>query len=1461
MAQRSLLRTWPTRLGIAAALLLGGTGIALADGIYMTNMKTNLTQSSINLLTDSARTPGAQDGDIVEYVLQSEVVNAAGGPGVYFTAYIPSGVEVLGAWFVTDATGSNVFTSPAMPVCLTTGTTPGAGGCANDGWGSRGSVTPFGNPFSGIGNSRQSDLYGDTGVFYSTDSRTQFFTSDGSDIAKGTWTGKPSAAGNGYNVTDTFYGTVDAWNIWDANQVNAFGAGGTLNAVPANTTSTATVINSKGQGSTPYGSGSAVAGPDTGYTLDNTGSVGPWQRIQYPGSKKANTSDGPATATGNANSPTVVDVSAVGRTLGDSNPLPSTTNAVRWSYGLGLLNQNVYVKIRVRIKATALSSNKGVILNFESNGSDNWGSGSKDNPWRYFGPTVAQSASLFIKKEVDKVNGVAYAGGAIPAGATVTYRIRYLNLGNLPVTNVTLKDTLSTAIATTGCSVANPTFSNLSNSVTVSTVSSGTATCPAAGATVTFGNAPNVNSGTLSALRGGAFTYDVKLSSSIASGTTVSNTGTFSGQDAVSNVVVTQTSTAQVTVRVAPTIDLDGNDSSGATGNNFNTSFTLGGSAIGIVDTNTPSTETQDTVITDSDSTQLSGAVVNLTNAQTGDSLAVSGTLPTGVTLDPSSTTSRIVLTGAASLANYEAALEQVKFSTTSGSLSNRTITVQVTDDTNLPSNLATTTVGIVALDYGDAPNDLTSIDAALSNIYPSASHTLDGLTYLGDRVDADSANQPSINADGDDNAGTPSDEDGVTFPLAGTNRILNSGQTNTLTVKASRAGILNAWIDWNQDGDWNDPGEQIALNVNLAAGNNTLTVAVPNTAPHGATYARFRFSTAANLGPTGGPAINGEVEDYKVNIVLPAPVACASGLLNNGFEQPLVGGSSPAPFQDFGNGGIASFREADVPWWGTVANSSTSGANFDQRNAIELWKKGNAIQGTPFEGNQFAEINAYVAGQLYQDLAVPPGTQIRWQVAHRGRSGTDTFGVFIGSPGSEVSQGSYATPSTEWRVYSGLYTVPTGQYITRFGLRAISTAGGDNSVGNFVDDVRLSNFCAPTVQGFKSVKLTTDTDNNGKISPGDILTYTLYYANGSSASTGPTSGFQINDPLPSGLTITAPGSQIITVSGGLTYANKNPSYTGAAAGAVSNLLNPGALLDVGGLIRVDIPVKVDATASGTLLNQGTSSALEFFGQNVKTDNTDNTNTGLPGGITIPIGSLAQTQTPAIEPTQVAVINPAFSSNPNLILVKRITAVTGSSGAIQGGDNIAQYKDETSNPYDDNDITITTPNPPTVPADTNKWPGTGAGISTFLLGAVNGGSVGPKDEVEYTIYFLSTGSAPASEVTICDRIPSNQTFIADGYNSLAQVSGGNLTDRGIAVSYAGQYYSYTNLKDGDTAQYYAPKTSLPGACGPAANDTGAVVVNLGTGATNALGGTVPKADTPGSPNTSYGFIRFKAKVQ
>jgi len=77
---------------------------------------------------------------------------------------------------------------------------------------------------------------------------------------------------------------------------------------------------------------------------------------------------------------------------------------------------------------------------------------------------------------------------------------------------------------------------------------------------------------------------------------------------------------------------------------------------------------------------------------------------------------------------------------------------------------------------------------------------------------------------------------------------------------------MLNAWMDFNDDGDWADAFEHIFINVGLSAGPNNLTFQIPPMAVADTTFARFRFSTLPSLSYDGS-APNGEVEDYMVVI------------------------------------------------------------------------------------------------------------------------------------------------------------------------------------------------------------------------------------------------------------------------------------------------------------------------------------------------------------------------------------------------------------------------------------------------------------------------------------------------------------------------------------------------------------------------------------------------------------------
>ncbi|WP_244973002.1 immunoglobulin-like domain-containing protein, partial [Pseudomonas edaphica] len=143
-----------------------------------------------------------------------------------------------------------------------------------------------------------------------------------------------------------------------------------------------------------------------------------------------------------------------------------------------------------------------------------------------------------------------------------------------------------------------------------------------------------------------------------------------------------------------PVIDLDANNSSGATGADYRTTFTEGtaGPGVSIADT--------DIKITDPDSTMLTGATVTLTNAQAGDALNL-GNSVNGIIVSTNNQTGTITLTlsGSATLADYMQRIQNITFTNNSHdpSTTPRTITVTVTDGGNY-SNVATTTVNVVAV-------------------------------------------------------------------------------------------------------------------------------------------------------------------------------------------------------------------------------------------------------------------------------------------------------------------------------------------------------------------------------------------------------------------------------------------------------------------------------------------------------------------------------------------------------------------------------------------------------------------------------------------------------------------------------------------------------------------------------------------------------------------------------------------
>ena len=195
---------------------------------------------------------------------------------------------------------------------------------------------------------------------------------------------------------------------------------------------------------------------------------------------------------------------------------------------------------------------------------------------------------------------------------------------------------------------------------------------------------------------------------------------------------------------------------------------------------------------------------------------------------------------------------------------------------------------------------------------------------------------------------------------------------------------------------------------------------------------------------------------------------------------------------------------------------------------------------------------------------------------------------------------------------------------------------------------------------------------------------------------------------------------------------------------------------------------------------------------------------------------------------------------PHVRLVKRITALNNTS-----------FTDLLNDPSDPNDDTAL------------NWP------SGYLQGKIGKGivpgdevPVKPTDTLEYTIYFLSdsAGTKDATTVNICDRIPANSTFIPNSFNGASPTDGGLPgTDQGIALALgsATPTVYLTDVNDApDRGQYFpANDPATPPSC--SGNTNGAVVVNV---TRNPDLPNLPRATGPGTPSNSYGFIRFRVRV-
>ena len=176
-------------------------------------------------------------------------------------------------------------------------------------------------------------------------------------------------------------------------------------------------------------------------------------------------------------------------------------------------------------------------------------------------------------------------------------------------------------------------------------------------------------------------------------------------------------------------------------------------------------------------------------------------------------------------------------------------------------------------IDFGDLP-DLADGTTGVNDYETYAanggpSHIIIPNLFLGDTIDADADGFPNAQALGDDQDNVD-DEDGII--LLPSLDISPGGILRlpfSVTNTTGDTAYVEAWIDWNGDGDFDLVSEIVADYKDNEDGvfPNFMTITVPNTVLKDNSLGfRVRLSNSNNMTPYGR-VNSGEIEDYLLTI------------------------------------------------------------------------------------------------------------------------------------------------------------------------------------------------------------------------------------------------------------------------------------------------------------------------------------------------------------------------------------------------------------------------------------------------------------------------------------------------------------------------------------------------------------------------------------------------------------------
>ncbi|GJD94845.1 Ig-like domain-containing protein [Methylobacterium iners] len=606
--------------------------------------------------------------------------------------------------------------------------------------------------------------------------------------------------------------------------------------------------------------------------------------------------------------------------------------------------------------------------------------------------------------------------------------------------------------------------------------------------------------------------------------------------DGDGDLVITNPATKSI-----PKIDLDANNSSGATGAGYQASYAENGAGIPIVDTDVTISNTGATV---------SSATVVLTNAQAGDVLSV-GTLPTGITASQSTSggVTTLTLTGARPAADYQTALRAISFASTSEApdTSARLIDISVTSD-GITGTAARSTIAV------------TSVNDAPVNTVPSA-QTFDedaSFTFAG-------ANAITV---ADLDAGATA----LTTTLSVPQGILTLGSTSGVTVTGNGTGSVTV------------TGTAAQITAALSG-----TVYTPPANYNGAVSLTVTTSDNGGTG-TGGTRTDTDTVALTVAPVNDAPVNTVPGPQTINEDTSLTfAGVTAITVSDVDAGAGTLTTTLSVPQ-GILTLGSTSGVTVTGNGTGSVTVTGTA-----------AQINAALGGTIYTPpanyngaLALTVATSDNGNTGSGGtRSDTDTVGITVTAvndapintvPASQTINEDTtltftgATAITVSDVDAGAGTLTTTLSVPQ-GMLTLGSTSGVTVTGNGTGSVTVTGTAAQINAALNNTVYAPPANYNGAV--------TLTVTTSDNGNTG--TGGMRSDTDTVGITVTAVNDAPVNTVPGPQTINEDATLTfvGATAITVADLDAGGAALTTTlsvpqGILTLGSTSGVTVTGNGT---------------------------------------------------------------------------------------------------------------------------------------------------------------------------------------------------------------------------------------------------------------------------------------